>query len=225
MAYMAAGEGKVLGAAVDTLWRWQLQAEFDDPPLAMLLANAVWYVAPPPGRGPDAPNVNMTEGTAQVGQDLVLSTVLKDRNFDPIRNAELVVTVTRPDGTTATLYPRDLPEEPGYYEYKVRVDQPGPYKVLAKNGKFEATREFLAGVASGEFADLSADHDGISRLVRGSGGELVENMDGWLGQLDTSPAHKPAVRDLEVWNSPLLLLLFILLVSADCYIRKRQGMA
>ena len=32
-------------------------------------------------------------------------------------------------------------------------------------------------------------------------------------------------RDLEVWNSWPVLLLFLALVSADCYLRKRQGLA
>ena len=40
LGYLAVGDGKVLAAAVDTLWRWQLQPEFADPPLTMLLANA-----------------------------------------------------------------------------------------------------------------------------------------------------------------------------------------
>jgi hypothetical protein len=36
---------------------------------------------------------------------------------------------------------------------------------------------------------------------------------------------RAAVREVEVWNSPLVLVLFIVLVCADCYLRKRQGLA
>jgi hypothetical protein len=32
-------------------------------------------------------------------------------------------------------------------------------------------------------------------------------------------------RELEVWNSPAVLLLFTALVSLDCFLRKRQGLA
>jgi hypothetical protein len=225
MAYMAVGEGKVLGAAVDTLWRWQLQPDFDDPPLTMLLANAMRYLAPPPGRKPGMPNVALSNPTPQVGQELELTTDLRDNNYDPIQSADLVVTVTRPDTHSYRMYPRDLPEEPGHYAYRVSLDQPGKYTVSAKFGKFESTREFVAGASAGEFADLSVDRDGMARLVKAAGGELVGKVETWLPAVDTSPARKPAVRDLEVWNSPLLLLVFVLLVSADCYIRKRQGLA
>jgi hypothetical protein len=224
MATMAVGEGKVLAAAVDTFWRWQLQPDFDDPPLTFLLANMVRYLAPLPGRKPGAPNVALADATPQVGQEFLLSTDLKDPNFEPIRNAELVVTVTRPDGSSYRMYPRDLPEEPGHYEYRVFIDQPGRYAVTAKFEKHESTREFLAGAAAGEFADLSVDREGISHLVEAAEGEIVEDTETWLRSVDVQPARKPAVRDLEAWNSPLLLLLFMLFVCVDCYLRKRQGL-
>ena len=75
------------------------------------------------------------------------------------------MTVNRPDSSSYRMYPRDLPEEPGHYGYRVLLDRPGPYKVTAKFGKFESSREFVAGAASGEFADLSADRAGMTRFV------------------------------------------------------------
>lgn len=226
MGYLAVGDGKVLATSVDTLWRWQLQSEFADPPLTMLLANAMRLLAPPPGRKPGVPNVAIGNGAPQVGQDLLLATDLKDQNFDPITGADLLVTVTRPDGTSYRMYPRDLPEEPGHYAYRVAIDRPGPYKVTAKLGKFEGTKEFLAGAAAGEFADLSVDKAGMARLVEGAGGETVSGpVDSWLKTVDTQPTHQTVTRDLEVWNSWPVLLLFLGLVMVDCYMRKRQGLA
>jgi hypothetical protein len=226
LAYMAVGDGKVLAAAVDTLWRWQLQPDFDDPPLTMLLANAVRFLAPPPGHKPGQPNVAVNQSVPQVGQELELATDLRDANYDPLQERDLLVTVARPDRSTYRMYPRDLPEEPGHYVYRVFLDQPGPYKVTAKYDKFEATREFLAGTAAGEFADLSVDRPSMERFALAAGGEVMPtNFDNWLARVDLEPTRKPAVREVEVWNSPLVLLLFIALVSADCYLRKRQGLA
>src|SRR5262249_8055221 len=111
LGYLAVGEGKVLGAAVDTFWRWQLQPDYADPPLAMLLANSVRFLAPPPGRKPGMPNVTLNDGAPQVGQELLLATDLKDTNYDPIQGADLLVTVTPPNGQAYRMYPRDLPEE------------------------------------------------------------------------------------------------------------------
>jgi hypothetical protein len=225
LAYMPAGDGKVLAAAVDTLWRWQLQPDFDDPPLSMLLANAVRYLAPPPANRPESPTCGGAAATPQVGPDRQLATVLKDKNFDPIRNAELLVSVTRPDNTVLRLFPRDLPEDPGHYQYQVHLEQPGAYKVVAKYGKQESSHEFVAGAAAGEFADLSPDKPGMDRFLKAAGGEALGDLPAWLAKAGTEPARRTAEFNLAVWNSALMLLLFIALVSLDCYIRKRSGLA
>jgi hypothetical protein len=124
------------------------------------------------------------------------------------------------------MYPRDLPEEPGHYEYRVPLDQPGSYRVTARYGKLESVREFVAGSAAGEFSDLSADRVGMERLANAAGGTVGSSGDpGIAGKLDARPVRKAAVRDLQVWNSPAVVLLFVLFLSADCYLRKRQGLA
>jgi hypothetical protein len=225
LAYQAVGDGKVLASAVDTMWRWQLQPDFDDPPLTMLLANAMRYLAPPPGRRPGQPNVIVNNPTPQVGQELELATDLRDANYDPIQNADLEVIVTRPDGSRARLHPRDLPEEPGHYSYRVALDQAGEYRVLAKYGKFESVREFVAGASAGEFTDLSIDRSGMTRLATSARGEVVEDLGSWLEKADLRPALREVQREVEIWNSPLFLLAFFVLVCSDCYLRKRQGLA
>jgi hypothetical protein len=226
MAYLAVGEGKVLGIAADTLWRWQLQPDFADPPLAMLLANAVRFLAPPPGHKPGEPDVSLTNATPQVGQELLLTTDLRDPNYDPIQGADIVVTVNRPNSLAYRMYPRDLPEEPGHYAYRVLLDQPGEYTVSAKFGKFESSRKFVAGAAAGEFADLSADPKNMKEFVQAASGETIDSpINDWLDAVDRSPARQTATRGVEVWNSWLVLVVFLLLVSADCYLRKRQGLA
>jgi uncharacterized membrane protein len=226
LGVMTVGEGKVVGTAADTLWRWQLQPDFDDPPLTMLLANIVRYLAPPPERKAERPLVSLNDATPQVGQEVLLSTDLRDANFEPVRNADLVVTVTRPDGTSWRIFPRDLPEEPGHYEYRVPVEQGGTYKVVAKHAKYEATREFLAGASAGEFTTLSTDVDGMQRFARAAQGEVLSSsLTDWLRSADLTPAERTVHRELEVWNSPAVLLLFTALVSLDCFLRKRQGLA
>ena len=224
MAYQAVGEGKVVAAAVDTLWRWQLQPEFEDPPLQALLANVVRYVAPPPMSKAGGMNVALADASPQVGQEVVLSTMLKDKNFDPIRNADIVVTVTRPDGTTQHIYPRDLPEQPGYYEYKVEASMPGEFAVSAVYGKEEYETSFMVEASGSEFADLSSDKDAMVALTKAAEGAIIDSTESWLRTVNTRSSTREAVRDLQAWNSPMALLLFLGLVCVDCYIRKRQGL-
>jgi hypothetical protein len=153
----------------------------------------------------------------------VLATDLRDASYEPIRGAELEVTVVHPDGRSGRMYPRDLPEEPGHYEYRVFLDQPGAYRLTARYGKLDSVRQWVAGSAAGEFTDLSADRPAMERLAKAAGGALGLPED-LGGVLEARPVGSRTVRDLEVWNSPLLVILFLLFLSADCFLRKRQGM-
>lgn len=66
----------------------------------------------------------------------------------------------------------------------------------------------------------------MKRLVESAHGEIIEGpLDSWLAKVDRPPARGTATREIEVWHSWFVLVLFVLLVGADCYLRKRQGLA
>jgi len=50
-------------------------------------------------------------------------------------------------------------------------------------------------------------------------------LDDWLTRIEADASTREARRELQVWNSPLVVILFLFLVSLDCYVRKRQGLA
>lgn len=224
LAYQPFGDGKVIATTVDTLWRWQLQPDFDDPPLKTLLANMIRYVAPPPGRAGD-PQIRLKDRSPQIGSEAVLYTMLRDERYQPLKNADLVVTVNYPDKRIERIYPRDQPARPGYYEYRVPLDQGGRYQVVAEYGKFKQETSFIAGSTRGEYADLSADPAAMAALTAAAGGEVVTASDEWLARIRSKPPTTVSRRTMPLWNSPLVLIMFIGLVALDCYLRKRQGLA
>ena len=224
MGYQDLGSGKILSTSVDTTWYWQLQPDFDPPPLETLMANIVRYLAPEPGARAGGVNITAVNPTPELGQTVVLSSLLRDKAYEPLRMANLKVTVTKPDGRYLTLYPCDLPERPGYYEYRFLADQAGDWTAVAKLGKDTQTTRFVVREAAGEYTELSANREGMQALADAAGGVVVDDIAAWAKQTDTRPVTEPAARDLELWNSPAILVLFILLVSADCYVRKRHGL-
>jgi hypothetical protein len=226
LAYMDLGSGKVLASSVDTFWRWQLQPDFDPPtPLETLMGNVIRYMAPEPGSRAGSVNVALTDPTPSLGQTVTMSTLLLEENYDPKRLADLAVRVKKPDGQSMTLYPRDLNDRPGLYEYRVLADQPGDWTVTAALNKTNRTMRFVVRGADDEFADLSVDRQSMTHLAQAAGGQIVDNLPEWAKQVDQRPVTQQAARDLELWNSPAILFLFIVLICADCYVRKRQGLA
>jgi len=220
------GAGKVVASTVDTFWRWQLQPDFpDDPPLQTLFANMVRYVSPPPGKAGE-PQIRLRDRAPQIGSDAVLYTILRDERYRPIRNADILVTAGCPDGRQLRIFPRDLPDRPGYYEYRIPLDIGGRYTVTAAYADKEPQKtSFIAGATRGEFADLRADRESMAELSQAAGGTVVTDIPSWLAQAGRKPATLPSQRTLALWNSPLMLMLFVGFVSLDCYLRKRQGLA
>lgn len=225
MAFQDLGGGKILAASIDTFWRWQLQPDIEPPPLETLMANIVRYLAPEPGLRAGNVNVVIADPTPVLGQTVVLSTLLRDKNYDPVRLVDLQVVVTKPDRKILTIYPCDLPDRPGYYEYRFLADQPGDWSATAIWGKEKQTAQFVVREQDSEFAELAVDREAMQALAGAANGSVVENVAAWAKGADVSPVTEPAVRDLEVWNSPAVLVLFLLLVCADCLVRKRQGLA
>lgn len=101
---------------------------------------------------------------------------------------------------------------------------PGAYAVAAAYGKEEYSTSFVAEASCSEFADLSSDRAAMKEFAGAADGSVIESIDTWLSGVSTAASTKEAVRDLQVWNSPLMVVLFLLLLSTDCYIRKRQGL-
>jgi hypothetical protein len=225
LAYQDLGSGKILAASVDTFWYWQLQPDLDPPPLEGLMANVVRYMAPEPGLRAGGVNIAATDPTPALGDTVVLSTLLRDKSYEPLRGADLKVLVRKPDGQSLTIYPCDLPEQPGLYEYRFPADQPGDWTATAWLGKEKQETRFVVRGQDDEFANLAVDREGMKALAAVAGGTVVDDLAAWAKQVDRRPVTEPVIRDLEVWNSPAILVLFILLVSADCYVRKRQGLA
>jgi hypothetical protein len=225
LACLDFGDGKIVASSVDTFGRWQLQPEFDPPPLETLMGNLVRYLAPEAGSRAGNLNIVPADPTPALGQTVVLSTFLRDKNYDPVRSAELKVVVTKPDRQTLTIYPCDLPERPGYYEYRFPADQAGDWSAKLHKGKEQLTTRFVVRGGDDEYAELAADRAAMKTLAKAAGGTVVESVPDWLKGVDLRPASEPVTRDLELWNSPAVLVLFILLVCVDCYLRKRQGLA
>ena len=101
---------------------------------------------------------------------------------------------------------------------------PGEFAVTASYGKEDYETSFMVEASGSEFADLSSDKDAMQALVKSAGGAMIGSTDDWLHSVSTRSSTREAVRDLQAWNSPMALLLFLALVCIDCFIRKRQGL-
>jgi len=114
---------------------------------------------------------------------------------------------------TATL--RALP--PGRYSFEGNVFRDGK-KLGVKKG------EFLVEEYSVEDSDLKTDFDLLKRIAEVSGGEYYqkEQIENLTGDLNLVEKEKQRTKEIQLWNHPLLLAIFVLCLSIEWAVRKRS---
>ncbi len=221
------GRGKVLSLAMDTTWRWEMMrpAEGEDH-FRRFWGNVVRFLAPDPRIAPNTPQVLRYQSHAAVGETITLATRLVDTAFNPIREADLVVRVTSPSGKVLRIYPRDGREAPGLYEYGVTLDEPGPWQVATAYAGKTSTEEIIAGEGDDEMDDPRARPEAMAELAAATGGCAFTPYEAAAlpAELKLAPRRVVTTSSIALWNLPLTMALFIALVAADCFIRKRRGM-
>ncbi len=221
------GKGKVLSLAMDTTWRWEMKRPLEgEDYYRRFWGNVVRHLAPDPRIGPNGPQVLAYQSQTPVGQTITLATRLVDPVYQPIREANLAVKVTRPSGRASHIYPRDGRNAPGLYEYAIALDEPGRWKVEVTHNDKTATEEFVAGESDDELDDPRARPQAMAELAKATGGRAFtpDEAATGLADLPIAPRRITQTATIALWNLPVTMVLLIALVALDCFIRKRRGM-
>jgi uncharacterized membrane protein len=90
-----------------------------------------------------------------------------------------------------------------------------------------AREEITVGGDHAEMDDPRARPDLMADLAAATGGSvfMADQVEALADRLELHARHRQHARIVAVWNLPLLLGLFVLIVAVDCYVRKRRGMA
>lgn len=161
------------------------------------------------------------------GEKINFGSRLLDESYQKIREADIRI----------KLYPRGkekdsllfyLSPEGEDYSYTLSFLPPDEYLY-----KGDARKEnFLLGVSRGGFKvektsledeDLKPDKELLQEIAHLTGGDYSEpeNFPSLLKSLDLEKRLKVETREIPVWNQPLLLFFFILLLSLEWFFRKR----
>ncbi|MGB2696947.1 MAG: hypothetical protein WBD28_03700, partial [Candidatus Zixiibacteriota bacterium] len=117
----------------------------------------------------------------------------------------------------------------GDYSGKLGSLPPGEYKLLCLAKRDEKilgqkSSQFLVEEFSLEDLNLNPDKDVLKRVAQLSQGKYYEPDELYLFlediQLDVKRSEK--TKKIEIWSSPMLLILFILFFSVEWYIRRRS---
>jgi hypothetical protein len=135
-----------------------------------------------------------------------------DRNFDYVMKA---AQLTLPDGKTVKGYSAEIePNVPGLFVATCTADDGA--------GKISGELRLVVGKPPTEITGKPVNRDLLQRISRESGGRFypVGEWAGWARDLHVSEQKFSRVQLRDLWSSPLLVGLLLIVLCADWMIRK-----
>lgn len=221
----------LLGAGT---WRWKnLPEDLEEagPIWTSLFSNTLQWITT---REDDRPvRVNPVEDLFSGASSIQFSGQVYDESLNPVDGASLEVTVIDSDGIE---YPYTMkPVGNGNYILDAGILPEGTYRYrssASKNGTELGSDEgtFAVGSLTVEFNETQADGTLMRSIAQRSGGAFfdigsVSELSSHLQQSETFRSTFFEERiETELWQKYLFLILIIILLTAEWFIRKRSGM-
>jgi uncharacterized membrane protein len=222
------GQGRTMIFAGEASWRWRMMRPASDTTYDTIWRQLVrWLATAAPGQVSVTPMaVAVPGGTESV------SVIAKDARFGAVADAEVIITLTSPDGQARTLTPSLADPREGRYAAAARFDQPGVYKVdaEARRGGLPlgiATRYVLAGGADLEMSDPRLNEAVLQRVAGASGGRYLKSDE--VAQLKDAlkdaGVDAPVTELRDLWHNVWTLLAIMGLLALEWVARRRVGLA
>jgi hypothetical protein len=161
------------------------------------------------------------------GEEIKFNSRVFDESYQKIKGAEIKIKVY-PKGKEADSLLFNLMPEDGEYYYTLSFLPPGEYLFKGEARK----EEIVLGSYSGKFEiedvsledeDLKPDKELLKEIAQLSGGDYSEPDDfaALLKRLDLEKKPRLEIKEITLWDKPLLLFFFIFFLSLEWFFRKR----
>ncbi|MGH9200527.1 MAG: glutamine amidotransferase, partial [Vicinamibacterales bacterium] len=228
LAVQRYGQGRSLVFAGEASWRWRMGKPAADTTYETIWRQmARWLTASATGAVSVAPMAPSIPGST----DRVVVTV-KNADFQPVADADVVVRVTGPDRETRQMSPALSSPQDGRYTVAVRFDQAGLYRIEASASRADsrvgtASRQVLVGGNDLEMSQPRLNESVLRRLATESGGRYlnIQQAGALPDFIRQQPAELGAPETRDLWHNGWSLLLIIGLLAAEWMLRRRVGLA
>jgi len=229
-AYRRFGGGKILAFSVAPFWQWAFLpvGVGGDPTVYedFFSATIRWLTISDES---DRLSFKPTEEVFQSGEEVVFEGYVRDEGFRPIEGGtgELMVVSESDDSTVVSIVPDPIRE--GGYRAEVNVLPPGSYTYHAelyadsvKLGAFDG--EFAVDDIDRETAHAAVDWNTLARTAQNSGGLFVsyDNLSPLVEAVNIDRVRIARTNEYRLWDHVVLLIILLVTLSAEWFIRKRR---
>jgi uncharacterized membrane protein len=231
LAYQRYGRGKSLAFPVQDSWTWKMDATVavDDTTHSTFWRRLVrWLV----DGVPDQVEMTTVIDRVEPGEEFTLTAEVVDRTHTEVNDGHVIAQVTSPSGRLIEVplewtVTRDgeyagsfVPDEPGLYEVKTTATRPA--------GDLGASVMHLrASAGDSEYFDAAMRRPLLSRIAEDTGGRLFTpaTAASLPEAISYSGRGVTVVEERDIWDMPIILMLFIALVGGEWFYRRQRGLA
>ncbi len=230
------GKGRTLALMSDDIWRWNFIAvggkEGPQNHLKLIRQAVRWLVQEPSF---EQVQIRSIGGFRRPGEKMDFKVrVLKD-DFTPAAHATLQLRIIGPEGEPIPL--EVLPEtEEGEYSAEFTPTREGSYRLeaeahLAGLPLGRDRKNFLVAFPYGETEDGRPRHDLLKRIAKVSHGEFIpisewneNSLKRIAAKLESlTPSEIVERRQIQLWNTPWIVALILLLLGSEWWLRRSWG--
>ena len=228
VVYTPFGAGKCYLELVDSAWRWRWRV--GDRYFYRYWGQVFRTLTPKelPGNSRFV-QLNADRSAYRLGQKVLLNARLLDAYYHPIKADNIVATLKSGSGQEQKVVMQPTPGAPGLFTAQVQPDRIGKFEATV-NSPTQTGAKASAGfvVESQELEKQRPELDEVllKKVASAGGGKLYspDKLDEWMRSLPNNPLVIRREQEVELWDAPLFLLLFLLPLSIEWLVRKRKGL-
>ena len=229
LSYQRYGRGKALALTTQDAWLWRMQLPVDDTTHRTFWRRLLrWLV----DDVPDRVELSASQDDVEPGQPVTLVSDVRDMEYAPVNDAAVTAHVTTPGGKV-----EDVPLE-------WSVSKAGEYKAVftpSENGRYlvrvgasragqdlgSATASVVAGPSVAEYFDAGMRAPLLRRLAEETGGKFYTAKDtATLAEaISYSGRGVTIVDERDLWDMPIVFLLFLGAIGGEWAFRRARGLA
>lgn len=224
------GDGRSMIFAGEAAWRWRMMLPSTDTSYETFWRQAVRWI----GLGAADPVTVHPVAAAGVGDDVAIRTAVRDRSFNPMRDADVEMHIVAPDGRQNDLRASVDSQEGAdgsLFSATFTPDGPGLHRVTVtvRKGRSEvgsATTSVLVGGADTEMADPRMNLHLLERIAAGTGGRMMttDDVDGLVAALQAATPAAALAVSTDLWHNGWSLTLIIGLLTSEWLLRRKWGL-
>ena len=224
------GRGQTLALTAADTWRWRMRMDSKNNAHETFWRQMLRYVV---SGTPQQIEIGAERDVYAMDDTINIVADIRDKRFNPVNDANATARVTKPSGTIV-----DVPltfttlNSVNTYAGQFKADELGEHRIELTGtspglGTLNAKSSILVSDLNREYYSAAQNSDLLKRISAETGGKYYtpSQVQSLLDDLvyRQTPYSERVTKDL--WDMPINFLLIVGLLSAEWFLRKREGLA